>query len=75
MVTYTGVLSFALSIILMVALFWLVQKTRLGQSMRAVSENKQAAALMGIDVDAVISKTFIISGVLAGAAGINVGYP
>jgi branched-chain amino acid transport system permease protein len=73
MITYTGVLSFVLSIILMIALFWLVQKTRLGQSMRAVSENKQAAALMGIDVDAVISKTFIISGVLAGAAGIMWG--
>ena len=36
-------------------------------------KNKQAAALMGIDVDAVISKTFIISGVLAGAAGIMWG--
>ncbi|MBI9051413.1 MAG: branched-chain amino acid ABC transporter permease [Anaerolineaceae bacterium] len=73
MVTYTGVLSFVLSILLMIALFWLVQKTRLGQSMRAVAENKQAAALMGIDVDAVISKTFIISGALAGAAGIMWG--
>ena len=37
--------------------------------MRAVAENKQVAALMGIDVDGVISKTFIISGALAGAAG------
>lgn len=73
MVTYTGVLSFVLSVLLMVALFWLVQKTRLGQSMRAVAENKQAAALMGIDVDAVISRTFIISGALAGAAGIMWG--
>jgi branched-chain amino acid transport system permease protein len=73
MITYTGVLSFVLSILLMLGLFWLVQKTRLGQSMRAVAENKQAAALMGINVDAVISKTFIISGALAGAAGIMWG--
>jgi branched-chain amino acid transport system permease protein len=73
MITYTGVLSFVLSILLMIALYWLVQKTRLGQSMRAVAENKAAAALMGIDVDAVISKTFIISGALAGAAGIMWG--
>ncbi len=73
MVTYTGVFSFALSILLMVGLFILVKRTKLGKSMRAVAENKQAAALMGVDVDAVISKTFIISGVLAGAAGVMWG--
>src|SRR5450759_5877731 len=48
-------------------------RTRLGRSMRAVAENKQAAALMGIDVDSVISRTFIISGALAGAAGVMWG--
>jgi branched-chain amino acid transport system permease protein len=73
MLTYTGAFSFALSVILMSGLFILVRKTRLGKSMRAVAENKQAAALMGIDVDSVISKTFIISGVLAGAAGVMWG--
>jgi branched-chain amino acid transport system permease protein len=73
MLTYTGAFSFVLSILLMIGLFILVKKTRLGKSMRAVAENKQAAALMGIDVDAVISKTFIISGVLAGAAGVMWG--
>ena len=41
--------------------------------MRAVAENKQVAALMGIDVDSVISRTFIISGALAGAAGVMWG--
>lgn len=73
MLTYTGVFSFALSIILMIGLFVLVKYTRLGKSMRAVAENKRAAALMGIDVDSVVSKTFIISGVLAGAAGVMWG--
>lgn len=73
MLTYTGAFSFGLSILLMVGLFILVKKTKLGKSMRAVAENKQAAALMGIDVDSVISKTFIISGVLAGAAGVMWG--
>jgi len=73
MLTYTGVFSLALSILLMIGLFILVKKTKLGKSMRAVAENKQAAALMGIDVDSVISKTFIISGVLAGAAGVMWG--
>jgi branched-chain amino acid transport system permease protein len=70
---YTGVLTFILSILLMVALYLLVMRTRLGRSMRAVAENKQVAALMGIDVDGVISQTFIISGALAGAAGVMWG--
>jgi branched-chain amino acid transport system permease protein len=70
---YTGVLTFVLSVLLMLALYLLVMRTRLGRSMRAVAENKQVAALMGIDVDAVISRTFIISGALAGAAGVMWG--
>jgi branched-chain amino acid transport system permease protein len=72
-ITYTGVFSFALSILLMIGLYLLVQKTKLGRSMRAVAQDKKTAALMGIDVDAVISRTFIISGVLAGAAGVMLG--
>ncbi len=70
---YTGVFTILLSILLMIALYMLVQRTRLGRAMRAVAENKPVAALMGIDVDAVISRTFIISGALAGAAGVMWG--
>jgi branched-chain amino acid transport system permease protein len=70
---YTGVFTIVLSILLMVGLFMLVQRTRLGRAMRAVAENKPVAALMGIDVDGVISRTFIISGALAGAAGVMWG--
>lgn len=73
MITYTGVFSFVLSILLMIALYLLVQRTKLGRAMRAVAQDKSTAALMGIDVDAVISRTFIISGVLAGAAGVMWG--
>lgn len=72
-VTYTGVFSFILSVLLMIALYFLVQKTKLGRAMRAVAQDKKTAALMGIDVDAVISRTFIISGILAGAAGVMWG--
>jgi branched-chain amino acid transport system permease protein len=70
---YTGVLTVVISILLMLGLYLLVMRTRLGRSMRAVAENKQVAALMGIDVDGVISRTFIISGALAGAAGVMWG--
>lgn len=72
-VTYTGVFSFILSILLMIALYLLVQRTKLGRAMRTVAQDKKTAALMGIDVDAVISRTFIISGILAGAAGVMWG--
>jgi branched-chain amino acid transport system permease protein len=70
LITYTGVFSLVLSALLMVALYLVVQKTKLGRSMRAVAQDKNTAALMGVDVDDVISKTFIISGMLAGAAGV-----
>ena len=72
-ITYTGVLTFAFSVVLMIGLYLLVQRTRLGRAMRAVAENKEAAALMGVDVDRVIANTFAISGVLAGAAGVMWG--
>ena len=70
---YTGVLTLFVSILLMVGLYLLVMRTRLGRSMRGVAENKQVAGLMGIDVDGIISRTFIISGALAGAAGVMWG--
>lgn len=71
--TYTGVFSLILSAILLVILYQLVQRTRLGRAMRAVAQDKQTAALMGINVDQIISRTFVISGALAGAAGVMWG--
>jgi len=71
--TYTGVLTFVLSIVILVLLYLLVQRTRMGRAMRAVAENKNVAALMGINVDGIISQTFILSGGLAGAAGVMWG--
>mgnify|MGYP000930775349 FL=1 len=70
---YTGVFTFILSIILLITLFILVQKSKLGRAMRAVALDKKTAALMGVDVDNTISRTFIISGALAGAAGVMWG--
>ncbi len=73
MLTYTGILSFILSLSLMGLLYYVVQRTRLGRSMRAIAQDKKTAALMGVNVDSVISRTFIISGLLAGAAGVMWG--
>jgi branched-chain amino acid transport system permease protein len=70
---YTGVFTFVLSLLLLTGLYLVVQKTKLGRAMRAVALDKKTAALMGIDVDRTISLTFLISGALAGAAGVMWG--
>jgi branched-chain amino acid transport system permease protein len=70
---YTGVFTFVLSVLLLIGLYVIVRKTRLGRAMRAVALDKKTAALMGIDVDRTISQTFLISGALAGAAGVMWG--
>jgi branched-chain amino acid transport system permease protein len=56
--------------VLMFALYAFLQRTRVGKAIRAVSEDQAAAHLMGIDVDKMISTTFIIGGAAAGAAGV-----
>jgi len=58
------------AILMMVILYGIVQWTKIGKAMRAVSEDKEVAELMGIDVDRVIVFTFALGGAAAGAAGI-----
>ena len=58
------------AIFLMIVLFLFVERTKMGKAMRAVSEDKDTARLMGIDIDKVIVTTFAIGGALAGAAGV-----
>ena len=66
-------LILVVTIVLMIALQVIVQKTKLGQAMRAVSVDDQAAQLMGINANTIISFTFLIGSALAGAAGVLVG--
>jgi branched-chain amino acid transport system permease protein len=54
----------------LIALVWLVQRTKQGKAMRAVAQDKDAASMMGIDVNRTISFTFLIAGLLAGFAGV-----
>ena len=63
------VLVAGLAVLLMLTLEWLIFRTKLGRAMRAVSYNIQNAALMGINVNAVISFTFVLGSSLAAAAG------
>ena len=56
--------------VLMILLWMLVTRTRTGKAMRATSFDREAAAMMGIDIDRVIVFTFVIGSALAGAAGV-----
>jgi branched-chain amino acid transport system permease protein len=58
------------AVVLMFGLYFFINHTRTGRAMRAVSEDKDVAAMMGINVDRIIVTTFAIGGLLAGAAGI-----
>src|SRR5437879_10680033 len=57
----------------MVGLQWMVNGTRTGRAMRAVAQDREAAALMGVNVDRIITITFFIGAALAGAAGFIYG--
>ena len=59
-----------MAVLLMIALWFLVRRTRLGAAMRAVAIDSEAAAMMGIDVDRIIVVTFFVGSALAGAAGV-----
>ena len=60
----------AVTVPVLLGLVWLVRFTRQGKAMRAAAQDKDAAALMGIDVNRTISLTFMIAGALAGTAGV-----
>lgn len=69
-ITRSQVLAFGVTIFLLISLTFIVKRTKLGMAMRAVSNNATAAALMGVNIDTVISFTFGLGSALAGAAGI-----
>ncbi|MDH4265929.1 MAG: branched-chain amino acid ABC transporter permease [Deltaproteobacteria bacterium] len=66
---FQGVVIVAAAL-LMGGLYSFVQRTRIGKAIRAVSEDKEASSLMGIDINRMIVTTFVIGGMAAGAAGV-----
>jgi branched-chain amino acid transport system permease protein len=64
------ILIFALTSVLLVAFWVLVQKTRLGRAQRACEQDRKMAALIGINVNQTVSMTFVIGGALAAVAGL-----
>src|SRR5205085_7936489 len=64
------IITIVSAFVLMVVLWILVNRTRTGKAMRATSYDREAAAMMGIDIDRVIVFTFVLGSALAGAAGV-----
>ncbi|HLO28212.1 MAG TPA: branched-chain amino acid ABC transporter permease [Anaerolineales bacterium] len=71
--TIKDLLVIILASVLMIGLRLFVQRTRLGKAMRATAQNRDAAKMLGINIDSVITATFLIGGGLAGAAGLMAG--
>jgi branched-chain amino acid transport system permease protein len=71
-ITNLQIVIVVLAVVLMTALLWLVQRTRLGRAMRATAQSPDLAALMGINPNTIISTTFILGAALAAVAGVMV---
>ena len=69
-ISVTTVVNVVVCVVVMLALTWFTGKTKMGKAMRACSEDKGAAQLMGINVDTTISMTFAIGSALAAVAGV-----
>jgi len=70
---YVQIFLIGSSVMLMLVLYFFIQRTRIGTSIRAVAEDRDVAALMGINGDRVILLTFVIGAALAGVAGVMYG--
>ena len=69
-ITYVTILTVVCCVVIMIGLTLFINHTKVGKAMRACSEDKNAARLMGIDVDKTISTTFAIGSALAAVAGV-----
>jgi len=69
-ISLIAVITMSVCLVIMAVLTWLTKRTKIGKAMRACSEDKAAAQLMGINVDFIISVTFAIGAALAAVAGV-----
>jgi branched-chain amino acid transport system permease protein len=72
-VSVKSLVVIAAALLMLLALHALVNRTKIGTAIRAVAEDQAAASLMGIDVNRMISLTFLIGGAMGGAAGVLFG--
>jgi branched-chain amino acid transport system permease protein len=73
---YVGLLdliSFLASVLVIIALYYLIERTKFGLAVKAAAANMQVASLLGINVDKYISLVFLLAGALAGLSGVFLG--
>ncbi|MBD3308337.1 branched-chain amino acid ABC transporter permease [candidate division KSB3 bacterium] len=68
-----GLMIIVISILMMIGLYTIIQKTKTGKAIRAAAEDKATAALMGINVNRIVVTTFLLGSSMAGAGGLMVG--
>lgn len=68
-VTYQRLVAIATMLVLVVALYWILYRLRIGKALRAVAQNRAGAESIGLNVDRVVSFAFAVSGAMACAAG------
>ena len=68
-----NIFTFVTAVVLMIALQLFVSRTRVGRAMRSTAQDREAAQLMGVDINRTIAITFFIGSALAGAAGVVQG--
>ncbi len=71
-VTYQAMIIFAVALGLILAIAWLLMKTRFGRAIRATALNREAAMLMGVKADTVFLQVMALAGMLAGVAGLMI---
>ena len=72
-VSYLQLFLMGASLAMMLLLYWTIQRTKIGRSIRAVAESRDNASLMGIDVNRAIIVTFALGAIMAGVAGVLYG--
>lgn len=72
-INITQLLLLVSAVTMMIALDLVVNRTKLGKGIRAVAQDAEVASLMGVNIDKVVSRTFVIGGLLGGAAGFLYG--
>lgn len=72
-VSVKSIIVIVIAMVMLVGLNYLVNATRVGKAIRAVAQDRTTASLMGINVNAIISLTFLVGGLLGGAAGVLYG--
>jgi branched-chain amino acid transport system permease protein len=69
-ISIKSIIVIAATVVMLIGLNYLVNATRVGKAMRAVAQDRSTASLMGINVNGIISLTFLVGGLLGGAAGV-----